>query len=106
LGRTNCRNKGEGPKLIEGLTKIAKKQKIEIKYNTTATKLIFEKNKVSGVEVIDNNKPQQIFASSVILACGGFESNPEMRTRYLGPGWEMAKVRGTKHNTGDGLKWP
>ena len=96
--------KGEGPKLIEGLTKIAKKQKIEIKYNTTATKLIFEKNKVSGVEVVDNNKPQQIFASSVILACGGFESNPEMRTRYLGPGWEMAKVRGTKHNTGDGLK--
>ena len=26
-----------------------------------------------------------------------------MRTKYLGKGWDKAKVRGTKHNTGDGL---
>ena len=39
----------------------------------------------------------------MILAAGGFESNAEMRTRYLGPGWEMAKVRGTRFNTGDGI---
>jgi tricarballylate dehydrogenase len=26
-----------------------------------------------------------------------------MRTRYLGPGWDMAKVRGTRYNTGDGI---
>jgi tricarballylate dehydrogenase len=40
----------------------------------------------------------------VILASGGFESNSEMRTRYLGPGWELAKVRGIPYNTGDGIK--
>jgi tricarballylate dehydrogenase len=34
----------------------------------------------------------------------GFESNPEWRTRYLGPGWELAKVRGTRFNTGDGIR--
>ena len=39
-----------------------------------------------------------------MLACGGFESNAEMRTRYLGPGWDLAKVRGTRYNTGDGIK--
>ena len=27
-----------------------------------------------------------------------------MRTRYLGPGWELAKVRGTQYNTGDGIE--
>ena len=27
-----------------------------------------------------------------------------MRTRYLGPGWDLAKVRGTRFNTGDGIK--
>jgi tricarballylate dehydrogenase len=27
-----------------------------------------------------------------------------MRTRYLGPGWELAKVRGSRYNQGDGLK--
>ncbi|HXF65390.1 MAG TPA: FAD-binding protein, partial [Burkholderiales bacterium] len=32
------------------------------------------------------------------------EANPEWRTRYLGPGWELAKVRGTRFNVGDGLR--
>ena len=41
-------------------------------------------------------------AGAVVLACGGFESNPEMRARYLGPNWDLAKVRGTKYNTGIG----
>jgi tricarballylate dehydrogenase len=40
----------------------------------------------------------------VVLACGGFEANQEWRTRYLGPGWDLAKVRGTRFNTGDGIR--
>ena len=36
------------------------------------------------------------------MACGGFEANQEMRLKYLGGGWERAKVRGAKYNTGDG----
>ena len=39
-----------------------------------------------------------------MLACGGFEANTEWRTRYLGPGWDLAKVRGTRFNTGDGIR--
>jgi len=27
-----------------------------------------------------------------------------MRARYLGPGWDLARVRGTWHNMGDGIK--
>ena len=27
-----------------------------------------------------------------------------MRTRYLGPGWELCRVRGTRHNTGGGIR--
>ena len=41
---------------------------------------------------------------AVILACGGFESNPEMRARYLGQNWDLVKVRGTRYNTGDGIR--
>jgi len=40
----------------------------------------------------------------VVLACGGFEANIEWRTRYLGPSWDLAKVRGSRFNTGDGLR--
>jgi tricarballylate dehydrogenase len=43
-------------------------------------------------------------AGAVVLACGGFEANPEWRARYLGAGWDLARVRGTQHNTGDGIQ--
>ncbi len=39
-----------------------------------------------------------------MLACGGFEANAEWRTRYLGPGWDLAKVRGTRFNNGEGIR--
>src|SRR2546429_5942983 len=42
-----------------------------------------------------------IEAGAVILASGGFEANPRLRSTYLGPGWDLAKVRGTPYNTGD-----
>ena len=44
-----------------------------------------------------------IDANAVILACGGFESNSDLRANLLGAEWRGAKVRGTPHNTGDGL---
>ena len=39
-----------------------------------------------------------------MLAAGGFQANTEWRTRYMGPGWELAKVRGTRFNTGDAIR--
>ena len=40
----------------------------------------------------------------MVLAAGGFQANTEWRTKYLGPGWDLAKVRGTRFNTGDGIR--
>ena len=31
------------------------------------------------------------------------QPGPRWRARHLGPGWDLAKVRGSKYNTGDGL---
>jgi len=39
-----------------------------------------------------------------VLASGGFEANAEWRARYLGPNWDLARVRGTRFNTGDGIR--
>ena len=59
---------------------------------------------VTGVQVFGPDGYDEVHGKSVVLACGGFEANPEMRTRYLGPGWESCRVRGTRHNTGDGIR--
>ncbi len=59
---------------------------------------------VVGVVVKHKGKTQSLKAKAVVLAAGGFQSDPEQRTRYLGPGWELAKVRGTRFNTGDGIR--
>jgi len=58
---------------------------------------------VHGVVVKREGKTQRIGAKAVVIAAGGFQANSEMRTRYLGPGWDLAKVRGTRFNTGDGI---
>jgi succinate dehydrogenase/fumarate reductase flavoprotein subunit len=49
-------------------------------------------------------KPLLIKAKAIILAAGGFESSPRMRSEYLGPSWELAHVRGTPYNTGEVLE--
>ena len=46
----------------------------------------------------------ELTARAVVLGCGGFEANPEWRARYLGRPWDHAEVRGTRYNTGDGLR--
>jgi tricarballylate dehydrogenase len=56
------------------------------------------------VRVRASRAEQEIPARAVVLAAGGFEANSEWRTRYLGPGWELAKVRGSRFNTGDGIR--
>src|SRR5262245_51793579 len=95
---------GGGPGLIDQHLKLAEKQGIDIRYGVRAISLIFDGHVVSGVRVKADGKLEDVAARSIVLACGGFESNAEMRTRYLGPGWELAKVRGTSYNTGDGIR--
>ena len=91
---------GGGPGLVDSLTAIAEKMGVVIRYQSRATRLLNNSGNVCGVEVDGTS----IAADAVVLACGGFESNPEWRTRYLGPGWDLAPVRGTRFNTGDGIK--
>ena len=95
---------GGGPGLVEGLTEVCGREGIEIRYNARALSLIKDDDGVRGVTLRENGKTAELQGKAVILACGGFEANAEMRTRYLGPGWELAPVRGTRFNTGDGIQ--
>jgi len=93
---------GGGPGLIEALTKAAEREGIAIEYNARAISLLHDDDGVHGVVVRQNGRTREERGDAVILACGGFQANTEWRTRYLGPSWDLAKVRGTKYNTGDG----
>ncbi|NQV99195.1 MAG: FAD-dependent tricarballylate dehydrogenase TcuA, partial [Rhodospirillales bacterium] len=93
-----------GPGLVDMLTQAARKNGIDIQYEARALRLLTDGNKVEGVQIRKNGKLRDIPAKAVILAAGGFQANSEMRTRYLGPGWDLAKVRGTPYNTGDGIR--
>src|SRR5581483_6046744 len=95
---------GGGPGLVENLTAAAKKNGIEVWYQARATSLIADDEGVHGVRVRRHGKTVDVKAKAVVLAAGGFQANTEMRTRYLGPGWELAKVRGTRFNTGDAIR--
>jgi tricarballylate dehydrogenase len=95
---------GGGPGLVDGLTRAARAAGVDIWYQARATGLLREHSRVTGVQVRRDDRAQDVPAGAVILACGGFQANVEWRTRYLGVGWDLAKVRGTRFNTGDGIR--
>jgi tricarballylate dehydrogenase len=51
-----------------------------------------------------NRTVKTLKADAVILACGGFEANKELRIKYLGDNFAKARVRGTRHNQGKGIE--
>jgi tricarballylate dehydrogenase len=95
---------GGGPGLMDSLYRIARAAGVEIEFGAAVTDLIAGDDGVSGVRLRQGGRTREVRAKAVLLACGGFESNTEWRTRYLGPGWDLAKVRGTRFNTGEGLR--
>lgn len=96
---------GGGPGLVDALNKTCEHLGVEVLYQTRAVAILTdERGAVTGLEVRHRGSTEVIQAHSVVLAAGGFQANAEWRTRYLGPGWDLAKVRGTKYNTGDGIR--
>jgi tricarballylate dehydrogenase len=86
------------------LTAAAGKRGVAIRYGARAVGLLYDGSGVEGVRVRQDGALHELRSRAVVLACGGFEANPEWRTRYLGPSWDLAKVRGSRFNTGDGLR--
>jgi len=95
----------EGVGLSKSWFATAEKMGVEIRYDSAALELILDaKGNVSGVKVRGPDGVEEIAGGAVVLAAGGFEANTQMRAQYLGSPWDQAKVRGTPHNQGDGLR--
>lgn len=95
----------EGVGLSRSWFSTAERLGIEIRYGAAATELLVgDDGRISGVKVRDDDGISILNARSVVLGCGGFEANVQMRTQHIGPLVGAAKVRGTPHNQGDGLR--
>ena len=70
-----------------------------IRYGAGVTGLVTTGDRVTGVRIGE----EALEGDAVVLACGGFEANADLRARLMGGNWDKARVRGTPMNTGDGL---
>ena len=89
----------EGIGLMDDLYSIIERAGIEVWYDAPVVELAMAGSRCRGV-VVRQPRGDVLVEGVVVLAAGGFEANPEMRQRWLGPGWDLVKVRGTRFNMG------
>ncbi|QUR65761.1 FAD-dependent tricarballylate dehydrogenase TcuA [Mycobacterium spongiae] len=93
--------RGGGKSMIGDHLAAARAAGIDVRCNAHVRGLVLNAgNAVAGVRLADGG---EVRADAVVLACGGFQADPAWRASYLGPGWDLAAVRGTPLNTGDGI---
>lgn len=93
---------GGGKGMIADHLAAAERRGVEVRSGAHVTGLVTgEGGRVRGVALKDGRR---VGAGAVVLTSGGFEADPRMRAACLGPGWDLAAVRGTPYNTGDGLR--
>jgi tricarballylate dehydrogenase len=81
-------------------------ERVDVVCDTKAERvLVDDHRRVIGVRTFHNQHGyQDIGAGALVIATGGFQANQEMRARYLGPEAAHWRVRGTRFNTGDGIR--
>lgn len=99
---------GGGLALVEALAPAAEAAGVDVHYQTTAKGLLQDDmGRTIGIRATaKDNQSIDCMAPSVILACGGFEGNPEMLTHYIGPAASHLRpvARGGYYNRGEGVR--
>ncbi|TQV94405.1 hypothetical protein V2A60_002563 [Cordyceps javanica] len=90
---------GGGAGLMNSLRSAAEAVDIAIHYSAPVCDLLTQGDTVTGIIVRGRDETRH-FAGQVILACGGFEASPRLRRQFLGEGWDLTCLRGSKFNTG------
>jgi succinate dehydrogenase/fumarate reductase flavoprotein subunit len=99
-------NYGAGKQLHMALDRCVKSRGIPIQYETRAKHLMQDPATKEIVGVIAEKQGRKIYIKAkrgVVLACGGYENNPEMISYFNYPGIRIYPW-GSPYNTGDGLK--
>lgn len=97
---------GGGAALVEALAARAEALGVAFHYETTAQKLVQDDDgRVTGIVVRSEGRLKRM-TGQVVLACGGFEGNAEMMTRYMGPRSVFLRTvcKGGLYNRGEGIQ--
>lgn len=97
---------GGGAALVEALAARAQRLGVTFFYETTAAALQQDgAGRVVGLKVRTRDAGTRILGGDVVLACGGFEGNAEMMTRYVGPRSVYLRpvCKGAYYNRGEGI---
>lgn len=93
-----------GVEMISKLLAKAAELNIPVYYETPATELVVENDRVVGVKAVSEDTEHTFYAANgVILATGGFGSNLEMRVKYNKDVDEKVLSTNTVGITGDGI---
>jgi tricarballylate dehydrogenase len=99
---------GGGLAIVESLAPAIEQKGGLILYQTTAVKLLQDDdNRVVGIKATDEHGDSVVInAQSVVLASGGFQGNPEMLAKYIGPNARYSRpvARGGWYNKGEGIE--
>lgn len=97
--------KAGGKGLIDLLHRRLEGAGVAVSYETAAADLIVdESRRVVGVRCHGPGGVIDIEArGGVVLACGGFQANVQMRVQHLGRFADSLILRGSRYNTGEGL---
>jgi tricarballylate dehydrogenase len=97
---------GGGRALVDALFSAAEAAGVRIRYEAAARDLMQDsRGRVVGARALGPDGFVDFLArSGVVLATGGYQASPELRVRYLGPWAESLIVRGSRHDTGEGLQ--
>ncbi|MEA2989765.1 MAG: tricarballylate dehydrogenase [Alphaproteobacteria bacterium] len=96
---------GGGPGQLRQWRGIAEDLGIDLRFESPVCGFHGDLRRIEGVAVSGPDGRYDLLAKSVIACAGGFQANPEMRARYLDGNSDMMKVRGSRHDTGEVLRF-
>lgn len=104
VGYTVGRTWFDGEELVSHLTDKIESLGGDVYYEAEARDLEQDGNRrITGVRAAVKDEDILFQCDAAVVAAGGYESNPEKRARYYGPGFDDMKVRGSRYNTGEAI---
>src|SRR6266702_4463529 len=104
LGRTNSFFLGGGRAMLNALYLTAEQLGVEILYDAEVLDLRIESGMFLSAALKRGDRDENVSASTLVAAAGGFEANIEWLKEYWGAAADNFLIRGTPYNRGSILK--